>query len=143
MAGLPNKSTLTCIDPEPEHQRRAREIFRSAGYAANRTRFLPAKPLDVLGRMAPGTYRVVYLDLDPLDAIAGIHASWPLLAPGGTLVIPDLLLDGTVTDETRRDRSTAAAREAIQRVAELVEDGALASYQPLGAGTVLLTRRAE
>ena len=57
---------------------------------------------------------------------------------GGTLVLVDSLLDGTIADETRRDRDTAAARQAEEMVQGL--DGALVTRLPFGAGMTLVTR---
>ncbi len=140
--GLPDKATLTCIDPEAEHQAGAREAFKVGGFTASRARFLTARPLDVMSRLAPGSYHLVYADVAPVDLSALVHAAWPLLAPGGTLVIADSLLDGTVADPTRRDRDTESARAAGGDVDKLAADeGALVTRLPLDGGITLLTRR--
>ncbi|WP_018017870.1 class I SAM-dependent methyltransferase [Corynebacterium capitovis] len=142
LRGLPPKAALTCIDPETVHQSGAREAFREAGFAPARARFLTARPLDVMSRLAPGSYQLVYADVSPVDMSAVLHAAWPLLAPGGTLVLADSLLDGTVADHTRRDRETEAARAAWGDVDKLAaEEGALVAYLPLDGGTTLVTRR--
>lgn len=136
--GLPPGTTLTCIDPEAEHQNKARSIFRSAGYTTSRVRFLPSRPLDVMGRLASGAYQLVYVDVSPMDLPTVIDAAWPLLGTGGTLVLPDVLLDGTLADLTRKDRDTVSAREADEKVRGL--DNALVTRLPLGAGMTLVTR---
>ncbi len=144
LEGLAEQAAVTCIDPEAEHTRRARESFREAGYPAARGRFLTARPLEVLGRMAPGAYQLVFAQVSPMDLKAFIDAAWPLLAPGGSLVLADALLDATIADDSRTDRSTAAARGAHARVAELAADpeaGALVTHLPLGAGLTVVTRR--
>lgn len=139
---LPEKATLTCIDPEAEHQAAAREAFKTAGYTGSRARFLTARPLDVMGRLASGSYHLVYADVAPVELSALVDAAWPLLAPGGTLVIADSLLDGTVADETRRDRDTEAARAAGGDVDKLADnEGALVTRLPLDGGITLVTRR--
>lgn len=138
LRGLGDSGTLTCIDPESEHQTQARATFRDAGYAPSRTRFLPSRPLDVMGRLANGAYQVIYVEVPPVELPTVITTAWPLLTQGGTLVLADALLDGTLADESRRDRDTAAAREADELARSL--EGALVTRLPLGAGLTLITR---
>ncbi len=133
------KSVLTCIDPDSEHRTLANQAFTSAGYRNSRFRFLVANPLEVMGRLADSSYQLIVADVPVLDLSTFIDAAWPLLAPKGMLVLPDLLLDGTVGDESRRDRETAAAREADAKLAGL-EDAVLARL-PLGSGLVLAVKR--
>lgn len=150
LAGLPAKASLTCIDPEADHQARAKAAFRDAGFGASRARFLPSRPLDVLGRLATGAYHLVYADVDPVDLPAVIKAAWPLLSPGGTLVLSGSLLDATITDPTRKDRGTLAAREADELVEKLAAgeaegfegESAVVTRLPLDSGITLVTRRA-
>ena len=137
--GLPEKSTLTCIDPEADHQNRAKALFREAGYPTSRTRFLPSRPLDVLGRLATQAYHVVYMDVEPVDLPAAIESAWPLLSPGGTLMVVGSLLDGTIADPSRKDRDTLAAREADEVVDGF--EGAVVTRLPLDAGVTLVTRK--
>ena len=136
--GLGDTGTLTCIDPEAEHQTQARATFRDAGFAPSRARFLPSRPLDVMGRLANGAYQVIYVEVPPMELPTVITTAWPLLTQGGTLVLADALLDGTLADESRRDRDTAAAREADELARSL--EGALVTRLPLGAGLTLITR---
>lgn len=75
-----------------------------------------------------------------MDLRAFIDAAWPLLRPGGVLMLADALLDGTVSDETRKDRDTVAAREADEYVRAL--DAAHVARLPLGAGLTLVTKKA-
>lgn len=138
LRGLRERGTLTCIDPEAAHQKQARTIFRAAGYSPSRVRFLPSRPLDVMGRLATDAYQLVYAEVPPMELSAVITASWPLLHTGGTLVLPDALLDGTLADESRRDRDTVAAREADDQVRGLSD--ALVTRLPLGGGLTLVTK---
>lgn len=139
LRGMPSQGTVTCIDPEAEHQRQAREAFRAAGFGPSRGRFLPSRPVDVLSRMAPASYHLVYAEVDPVDLRAVIDAAWPLLTPGGTLVLADALLDATVADASRKDQSTSAARTAQEHL-RTFEGRAVVSHLPLGAGMTLVTR---
>lgn len=138
LKGLASTGILTCIDPEPEHQKRAKETFRSAGFSPSRIRFLPSRPLDVMGRLANEAYQVVYGEVSPIDLRAFIDAALPLLSAGGSLVLPDVLFDGTLADETRKDRDTQAAREADEYVRSLA--GVHVTRLPLGAGMTIVTK---
>lgn len=142
LRGLPDKATLTCIEPEAALQSEAKAAFKLAGYPTSRARFLTARPLEVMRRLANGAYQLVYADVAPLELGALIDVAWPLLTPGGTLVIADSLLDGTVADPSRRDRTTDAAREADVRVDALAaETGAVVTRLPLDGGLTLVTKR--
>ncbi|MEJ6019294.1 O-methyltransferase [Corynebacterium sp. H113] len=138
IAGMPNGGQLTCIDPEIEHQKLARDAFKRAGAVASRHRFLPSHPREVLGRLALDAYDLVYINAEPTDVIAIQELAWPLLRSGGVLVFTGVLLDGTVADDTRTDRDTVAAREAEKHLLA-IEDATIARL-PIGAGTVVLVK---
>ena len=115
--------------------------MRNAGFSPSRVRFLTARPLEVMGRLANDAYQIVYADVSPVELRPLIEAAWPLLAPGGTLVLAGSLLDGTVADPTRRDRETEAAREADEFVDTLTaERGAAVARLPLDGGLTLITK---
>ncbi|GAB3080517.1 class I SAM-dependent methyltransferase [Corynebacterium aquatimens] len=139
LAGLPDKATVTCIDPDADRHARAKTSFRDAGYSPSRARFLPATPLDVLGRLAADSYHLIYADVEPVDMQATIDAVWPLLTRGGTLVLAQSLLDGTVADASRIDRDTIAARSANDYADSF--EGAVVTRLPLDSGLTLITRR--
>lgn len=140
LEGAAEGATLTCIDPEPEHQKHSRAALARAGYASSKIRFLPSRPLDVMSRLAKGNYQLIYAEVAPMDVQAFVDAALPLLTVGGTLFLADSLLDGTLLDATRTDRETQAAREADHYV-ETIE-GALVTRLPLGAGATLITKLA-
>lgn len=139
LGGMKDQGILTCIDPEADHQKRAKATFRDAGYSPSRFRFLPSRPMDVMSRLALGSYNVIYGEVAPLDLKAFTEAALPLLAPGGALLLVDCLLDGTLSDQTRKDRDTIAAREADDYFNTL-EDVRVARL-PLGAGATLIVRK--
>ena len=138
LAGMPDNGILTCIDPEAEHQASAKQAFRDAGYPSSRGRYLPSRPLDIMGRLANDSYQVIYAEVPALDMPALIKAAWPLLHQHGTLVVANSLLDGTVADSSRTDRDTAAAREADEAARTL--GGATVTRLPYGAGLTLITK---
>lgn len=138
LEALPEGGILTCIDPEIEHQNLAKKAFRSANVRANRQRFLPSHPRDVLDRLAPGAYDLVYLDVAPAVILRLQQQAWSLLSPGGILVLPGALLDGTLEDTSRTDRDTTAARDADKALLEL--EGATVMRLPIAAGTTVLVK---
>lgn len=142
LRGLSPKASLTCIEPEVALQAGSKEAFLQAGYRGSRIRFLTSRPLDVMGRLATSSYHLVYADVSPMELTAFIDATWPLLTPGGTLILADALLDGTVADHTRRDRDTEAAREADAYLEKLaLKHDAIVARLPLDGGLTLLTKR--
>ncbi|AWB82994.1 methyltransferase [Corynebacterium yudongzhengii] len=140
LEGLGERQNVTCIDSEAERQQHAKSLFRTAGYSPSRARFLPSRPLDVLSRLANDAYHLVYLDVSPLDMPAALKAAVGLLTVGGTLVMADSLLDGTVADTTRTDPDTRGAREADAEARAL--ENCITTRLPLGAGVTLVTRTA-
>lgn len=138
LKGMNPKGILTCIDPDPENHNRAKATFRDAGYSPSRIRFLPSRPLDVMSRLAAGSYQLVYGEVSPIDVKAFVDIALPLLSSGGSVVLPDVLLDGTIADESRKDRVTVAAREADEYLRSL--DGIVVARLPLGAGTTVITK---
>lgn len=138
LRGLGERQTVTCIDPEAEHQTHAKTAFRAAGFGPSRARLLPSRPLDVLGRLAGDSYHLVYIDVSPLDLPAALEASLPLITVGGSIVLTNSLLDGTIADSTRRDRDTAGARDADEQARSL--EDVVVSRLPIGGGLTLVTR---
>lgn len=139
--GMGEEQSITCIDTEANHVRAAQQIWRQAGQPPARIRTLTARPLEVLSRMAPGTYQMVYADVSPMDLRAIVDTALPLLRPGGSLVLADALLDGTLADSSRTDRYTVAAREAFDYVQALDAAETVVTHLPLGAGLTVLTRK--
>lgn len=142
LRGLPEKATLTCIEPEAALQNSAKQALKLGGHSPSRARFLTARPLDVMGRLAADSYQLIYADVSPLELTAFAERAWPLLTAGGTLVFADSLLDGTLADASRRDRDTEAARAADDYVDTLAADqGAVVTRLPLDGGLTLVTKR--
>ncbi|QXQ15947.1 O-methyltransferase [Skermania piniformis] len=116
--GMRPDGVLTTIDAEPEHQRAARQAFRSGDIAAQRTRLINGRALDVLPRLADSAYDLVFVDTTPTDHPAYVDAGVRLLRPGGVIAFHNALLGGRVADPTRRDPAVAAIRAAARAVAE-------------------------
>ncbi|MDO5076504.1 O-methyltransferase [Corynebacterium sp.] len=139
LAGLGEEGHLTCIDPETELQAQARTTFRHAGYRPSAVRFLPSRPLEVMNRLAADSYNFIYGEVHPTELRTFFTIAWPLLEEGGVVVLADALLDGTLGDESRRDRETLAAKEADEHFREV--EGAVVTRLPLGAGMTIISKR--
>lgn len=147
LEGLTEQGILSCIDPEAEHQANAKSAFRTAGYKPGHVRFLPSRPLDVMGRLANDAYQVIYADVPTMDALPLLKASWPLLSTGGTVILANSLLDGTLGDASRADRATTAARELdafvrteLSSLADAAGTRAVVTRLPLDSGLTLVTK---
>lgn len=130
--GMRADGTLTTIDSEPEHQRAARDAFRSAGIGSSRTRLINGTALDVLPRLADGGYDLVFADCTPIDYPLFVPHVVRLLRPGGAVVFHHALLDGRVADGGQHDPETVAVRAAAQAIAE--DDQLTSVLVPVGDG---------
>jgi predicted O-methyltransferase YrrM len=140
MAGLPEAAVLTTIDIEAEHQALARAAFAEAGHRANRTRSIVGDAVDVLPRLAEGSYELAVVDVDPAEsALQVCRLVIPLLRDRGLLVVVGAMHGDRVPDPTRRDPGTVAARELL----DLVAAGGRfhVSLIPTGDGVLLAGRR--
>ncbi|MFF0608358.1 O-methyltransferase [Nocardia tengchongensis] len=136
--GMREDGTLTTIDSEPEHQRAAREAFRSAEIAPARTRLINGRALDVLPRLADGAYDLVFIDAAPLEHPQYVAQAVRLLREGGAILLHNALLGGRVPDPAQRDPQTAAVRAATRAIAE---DPDLTSVLiPVGDGLLCASR---
>lgn len=136
--GMRDDGVLTTIDTEPEHQRAAKEAFRSGGIAPSRTRLINGWALDVLPRLADDTYDLVFIDASPVDQLHFVQESVRLLRPGGVLVLHNALLGGRVPDSTKRDATTVAVRAAARAIAE--DERLTTVLLPLGDGLICASR---
>ena len=116
--GMRDDGILTTIDAESEHQRAAKEAFRSAGIAPQRTRLINGRALDVLPRLADGSYDLVFIDTAPADHPQYVEQGVRLLRPGGLIVFHNALYGGRVADAAQRDSTTLAVRAAARAIAE-------------------------
>lgn len=136
--GMRANGTLTTIDSEPEHQRAAKEAFRTGGIAPTRTRLINGRALDVLARLADAAYDLVFLDTTPLDHPLFVDQAVRLLRPGGAILMHNALLNGRVPDPGQRDPETLAVRAAARAVAE---NPLLTSVlMPIGDGLLCASR---
>ncbi len=136
--GMRPDGVLTTIDAEPEHQRAAKEAFRSAGIPAPRTRLINGRGLDVLPRLADGSYDLLFVDTTPTDHPAYVEAGVRLLRPGGVILFHNALLGGRAADPAQRDPATTAVRAAARAIAE--HEQLTSALIPVGDGLLCASR---
>lgn len=86
-AGGPG-ATVTCITDDPHHLDAARQALRAAGHPSSSARFISARPLEVVAKLADGAYDLVLADVDGSDVARVAERAATLLRPGGVLVLP-------------------------------------------------------
>jgi predicted O-methyltransferase YrrM len=123
LRGMRPDGVLTSVDVEPDNQRLARETLADAGFAANRTRLIYGRALDVLPRLADGGYDMVFCNGDKGEYDDYLTESVRLLRPGGVVVFDNALWENRVADPAARDPETVIIRElgkAIREDARLI-----------------------
>jgi predicted O-methyltransferase YrrM len=91
LRGMRPGGALTSVDTEPEYHRMARQAFSRAGFAANQSRLILGRALDVLPRLSDGAYDMVFCDCDPRDYPDYLAAAMRLLRPGGVVAFNNVL----------------------------------------------------
>jgi predicted O-methyltransferase YrrM len=139
LRGMRDDGVLTSIDIEPEHQRLAREAFAEEGIPANRTRLIAGRALEVLPRLADGSYDLVFVDADKLEYAAYVEEALRLLRPGGVLALDNALWHDRVADPAQRDPETVTLRELGKALRD--DDRVVPVLLPVGDGLLCAVRR--
>lgn len=100
LAGMVADGVLTSIDLEPECQRLARRGFADAGYAPGRGRLITGSALEVLPRLSPAGYDLVFIDAAGIEYPRYHELAVPLLRPGGVLAFHGVSADGAGGSDT-------------------------------------------
>ncbi len=116
MRGMRHDGVLTTVDTEPDRQQLAREAYREAGFAANRSRFIPGAALDVLPRLTDGAYDLVFCDSDRLEYLDYLDESLRLLRPGGVVCFEGVFAQGRALDAAHQDSESLAVRDLMRAV---------------------------
>jgi predicted O-methyltransferase YrrM len=132
------EATLTSIDIEIEFQQSAKRAFTDAGIAANRTRLIAGRAIDVLPRMNEGSYDLVLVDADPGLIIEYVEHALRLVRVGGSVLVPHALWRGRVADPTQRDDTVADFRTLLSEAAK--SPAVLSALSLAGDGLLQLTR---
>jgi caffeoyl-CoA O-methyltransferase len=128
--GLADGGRLTCLEVDEEYAAIARRNIEDAG-VAERVEIVVGPALESLRVMpAEPTFDYVFLDADKPGYPDYYEEIVPRLAPGGLLLIDNVLLGGAVTDpQEDRERTMDAlndrvtADERVDSVMVLVADG--------------------
>ncbi|GAA3741197.1 hypothetical protein GCM10022402_21230 [Salinactinospora qingdaonensis] len=131
---------LTSVDVVPEYLESARGAFSKAGFAANRTRLIHGRALEVLPRLTDGAYDMVFMDAVKTEYPAYLQEALRLLRRGGIAVFNNAL-DAPHPDEGPLGVAAPEAA-AVRDVGQLVrEDERLIPLMlPVGDGLLAVIR---
>jgi predicted O-methyltransferase YrrM len=135
------QAVLATIDTETEIQAAARRAFSDANIAANRTRVITGKALDVMSNMADAAYDLVFLDADRESLEAQLHEASRLLRPGGVVAIAHALWRDRVPDPAMRDDATSIYRDVLRFFSS--QDDFVSVLSPVGDGLLMASKRAH
>src|SRR5699024_5473924 len=103
-----------------------------------RLRLMNGRAEEVLKKLAPSAYDMVFIDSEPSTLERMIQPSLRLLDTHGLLVIHQTLLKGSVADPVDRSPRTQAARGLLNRIAE--REDLQRVLLPIGEGLLLLQK---
>ncbi|SDS82000.1 Predicted O-methyltransferase YrrM [Brevibacterium siliguriense] len=138
LRGMPTAGILTSIDTNSTTQSAARDLVDMAGIRPGRLRLMSGRAEEVLKRLAPSAYDMVFIDVEPGNLERMIQPSLRLLDSQGLLVIHKTLLKGAVADPVDRTPRTQAARSMLNRIAE--QGNLERVLLPIGEGLLLLQK---
>lgn len=133
------KSVLATIDTEPELQTAAKQAFADAGIAANRTRVISGKAIEVMSNMADAAYDLVFLDADRDTLEQQLHEAVRLLRPGGAVIIAHALWRDRVPDPALRDDATVSYRDALRFFT--TNEDFVSAISTVGDGLLMASKR--
>ncbi|WP_245833811.1 O-methyltransferase [Streptomyces aidingensis] len=139
LRGMRPDGVLTTVDTEPEWQQLARQAFRSAGFAANRARFIPGSALTVLPRLADGGYDMVFCDGDRAEYGACLAEALRLLRPGGVVCFAGMFAGGRTVDSAAPPSEVLRLREVLRTIRE--HEALVPALLPVGDGLLCAVRR--
>jgi predicted O-methyltransferase YrrM len=134
------QAVLATIDTETENQVVAKRAFTEAKIAANRTRVIHGRAIDVMSNMADAAYDLVFLDADRETLEEQLHEASRLLRPGGVVAISHALWRDRVPDPAMRDDATAIYRDVLRFFSN--NDDFISVLSTAGDGLMLASKRA-
>lgn len=138
LSGAP-QAVLATIDSEPENLVAAKHSFAEAKIAANRTRVINGKAIEVMSNMADAAYDLVFLDADRETLEEQLHEASRLLRPGGVVAIAHALWRDRVPDPAMRDDATAIYRDVLRFFSN--NDDFVTVLSPIGDGLLMASKR--
>ncbi|MET8699891.1 O-methyltransferase [Kitasatospora sp. NPDC058032] len=139
LRGMRPDGVLTTVDSEPVRQQLAKEAYQAAGFAANRSRFIPGRALEVLPRLADGQYDLVFCDGDPAESREYLSESLRLLRPGGMVCFEGVFQEGRLAEPELQDPQTQSVRDMVQAVRE--SEALLPALLPVSDGLLCAVKR--
>ena len=107
-----------CTDGDPENEKKASDYLRRAGLW-DRVRYHVGDAVEMLAA-TPGTFDVVYNDIDKHGYPDAWLAARDRVRPGGLYICDNVLWSGRVTEETPSDDVRPGWTDAIKRHNELI-----------------------
>ena len=138
LSGAPH-AVLATIDSEPENLVAAKNSFAEAKIAANRTRVINGKAIEVMSNMADAAYDLVFLDADRETLEEQLHEASRLLRPGGVVAIAHALWRDRVPDPAMRDDATSIYRDVLRFFSN--NDDFVSALSPIGDGLLMASKR--
>jgi len=86
-AGPDAGAVVTCITDDPHHLETARAALRSAGHPQSAARYIAARPLEVVDKLADGAYDMVVADVPDHSVGRVVSRCRLLLRDGGALIL--------------------------------------------------------
>lgn len=86
-AGPDAGAVVTCITDDPHHLDVARAALREAGHPSSAARYIAAKPMEVVDKLADGAYDLVVADVPAHSVARVVSRAQQLLRAGGALVL--------------------------------------------------------
>lgn len=139
LRGMADGGVLTSVDVEGECQRLARQTLTEAGYPVNRARLITGTALQVLPRLADGSYDLVFCDGDKNEYGDYLREALRLLRPGGVVAFDNALWNDRVADPAQRDPETVAIRELGRSMRD--DDRLVPVLLPVGDGLLCAVKR--
>lgn len=139
MRAMPASAVLTSIDVDADKQAVARELLGAARIRQHCVRMIHGRGEDVLARLAPGGYDLVFLDSEPLTYPRLVPLAIERLGAGGMLIINQALLSGAVAKPANRTPRTQVMRTVLTDIENREDIERL--MIPVDAGLLVLRRR--
>jgi predicted O-methyltransferase YrrM len=139
LRGMRPGGILTSVDTEPEYQRMARQAFTLAGFAANQSRLILGRALDVLPRLSDGAYDLVFCDADPAGYSEYLTAALRLLRPGGVVAFNGYDGSGGYEGSGGYDGETSGELDVAGMVRD--DERLVPMLLPLGDGLLAAVKR--
>lgn len=139
MRGASADAVLTGIDADTDSVAATRQLLRSLGVGSSRTRLISGKAAEVLPRLTPRGYDLVFIDAEGESAAEFVQQSLRLLHAGGTLIVNNALDSDRVPKPAVRDPSTQAMRRVEAALRE--DENVVTALFSTGTGMLVAVKR--